>query len=161
MPAPAPLTNGAAEPEEGKQSKAFMQVIAPAAVREHWPRIEDMIRAAINANPIQPKLETPRDVLHALECGRYELHLIVADGEIKMLMVTQLQDFARTRVCHLIYGAGKDQEFWVEKFQSQFCEAAREAGCRFIQMQASDEARANLMTRHGFVETSRVYSLEI
>lgn len=154
MPAPAP------EVKEVPDATAVIYDIAGPAVPEHWSRIEDMIRAAINASPVQPKLETPRDVLNSLVNGRYNLHLVCTGHVIEMALVTQIQHFARTKVCYLVYAAGRDQEKWVKHFQDKFCEAAREEGCRFIQMQG-DEVHGKLIERCGFIETSRVYTLEI
>lgn len=135
--------------------------IHPGAVETYWPRVEDLIRSAINASPVQPKLETPRDVLELIKRGVYNLHLIVAENAIQMAVVSQIVSHPRTRVCTLVYGAGAELEKYMAMFRDRFAEGAREQGCRFVQIYAASEAHGEILKRCGFEETARVYSVEI
>jgi len=135
--------------------------IHPEAVATYWDRIEDLVRSAINASPVQPKLETPADVLQSLIKGVYNLHLVIAESRIQLVLITMLDYYNRNAVCHVIYGAGEGLEHWIKHFRSQFCEGARMQNCRFIQIHVPDEVRGKIMERCGFVETSKTYTLEI
>lgn len=155
-----PHSEAEAPPE--RPAKPVILDILPEAVPEYWDRIEDMIRAAINASTVQPKLETPGDVLQLLVQGIYRLHVVV-DGKngIQICFISMIVEHARTRVLHIVYGAGKELGKWFDHFRSQICEGAREQNCRFIEIHVPDETRGEIIKRCGFTQTSSVYTLEI
>ena len=150
-----------------------IEEILPGAVPDIWPRVEDLIRDAVNACPVTAKLETPQDVCKRcylddpglvgqdrFHLGLYSLWVITVGNELKAALVVSLEEHPRTFVVVINYCGGSEMEKWINPLHQYIVERGRNAGARFIKIDGRYGWIGHLK-KLGFEKTGETFMLEI
>lgn len=107
-------------------SASLVRDLSPAEIFDHWPQIESLIAPLL----VEDGNYAPSDILRDHLAGKKKVWASISDGKIEAVMVTELHDYPRKRVCFVPWIAGTNLDNWADKFIAASEAYARGMGCK-------------------------------
>lgn len=90
-----------------------------------WPHVAPELQRAVERSDGRYEVE---DVRAAIEAGEMNLWIVLAGHDLEMVLVTQIIDYPRKRLCALPFIAGRNRREWMH-FLEEIGKFAEERGC--------------------------------
>lgn len=120
----------ATELAEQPPGRVRIEMVPPAGVDALWPLVEPMLAPLFDDYP----LEDLEDVRASIESTHRQLWLVLRDGDIAAVAVTQIVTFPRARVLEIMALAGENVLDVMKEFDEWATEVAWLKSCDVIQV---------------------------
>ena len=104
---------------------SIVRDLSPAEIFDLWPQIEPLLTPLL----VEDGNYVASDILRDHLAGKKKVWASLSNGQIEAVMVTEIHDYPRKRVCFVPWIAGTNLDNWADKFIAASEAYARGMGC--------------------------------